>query len=125
MSAKLFVPPPPPVSVMPPAVMSCPLLLTMRDLRLTAILPIAGAVFFAVFFGTLLKKKRAEAALEFPVSETLHDENIAFVQSLRPWIVAAAILLIVAYTMPFVELAQAKYEGAPPYSPSSPVAQSR
>jgi cytochrome c oxidase subunit 1 len=85
---------------------------------------LAMVLFFVVFFGTMLKKKTAEGALEFPISEPLHDENIAMVQSLRPWIIVAAVLLIVAYTMPFVELAQAKYEGAPRYLPSNPVAQS-
>ena len=34
-------------------------------------------------------------------------------------------LLIVSYTGPFLELARAKYEGAPPYSPASPVAEKR
>lgn len=83
----------------------------------------AMVLFFIVFFATLLKKKVTEGALEFPVSEPLHDENVPAVQSLTPWIVAAALLLIVAYTMPFVELAKAKYEGAPPYDPASPRAQ--
>jgi hypothetical protein len=45
------------------------------------------------------------------------------VQSFGPWLLAAAVLLVIAYTMPFVDLAKAKYEGAPPYIPSSPVAQ--
>ncbi|HET8797654.1 MAG TPA: cbb3-type cytochrome c oxidase subunit I [Thermoanaerobaculia bacterium] len=86
---------------------------------------VAMVAFFAVFFGTLLKKKQREGALELPVSEPLHDENVPAVQSLRPWIIGAVILLIVAYTMPFVELARGKYEGAPPYSPSSPIAESQ
>jgi cytochrome c oxidase subunit 1 len=85
----------------------------------------ATLLYFIVFFGTLLKKKTAEGSLEFPVSEPYHDEDVASVQNLRPWLVAAAILLIVAYTMPFVELAKGKYEGAPPYDPGSPVAQVR
>jgi hypothetical protein len=47
------------------------------------------------------------------------------VQSLRPWLVGAVILLVVAYTVPFLELARGRYEGAPPYAPDSPVAQTR
>jgi cytochrome c oxidase subunit 1 len=79
-------------------------------------------LFFVIFFGTLLRKKTSEGALEFPVTTVYHDEDVVAVQSLRPWLVATVILLIVAYTMPFVELAKARYEGAPRYSPASPVA---
>jgi len=89
------------------------------------IMVIAMLLYFAVFFGTLLSKKSAAPMLEFPVSEPYHDEDVAAVQNLRPWLVAAVILLIVAYTMPFVELARGKYEGAPAYDPGSPIAQVR
>jgi len=82
-------------------------------------------LYFVIFFGTLLRKKSSAGALAFPVTTPYHDEDVAAVQSIRPWLVAAVILLIVAYTMPFVELARARYEGAPPYSPASPVASRR
>ncbi|MGZ5494662.1 MAG: cbb3-type cytochrome c oxidase subunit I, partial [Thermoanaerobaculia bacterium] len=82
----------------------------------------AAVLYFLVFFGTLLHAKTAESALEFPVSEPYHDEDIVAVQSFRPWLIAAIVLLLIAYTAPFVELARGRYEGAPPYSPSSPVA---
>ena len=90
-----------------------------------AIMFIAMLLYFAVFFATLLRKKTSEGALELPTSEALHDEDVPALQSLRPWIIAAVILLIVAYGPPFYELARGRYEGAPPYSPSSPVPQSR
>ena len=86
---------------------------------------VAMVLYFIVFAATLLRKKTSEGALDLPVSEALHDENVPMVQSLRPWIIAAILLLIVAYTAPFVELARAKYEGAPPYRPSNPVAQAK
>jgi cytochrome c oxidase subunit 1 len=79
---------------------------------------IAMACYFIVFFATLSRKRTMAPALDLPSSEPLHDENVPAVQNLRPWIVAAVILLIVAYTIPFVELARGKYEGAPPYTPS-------
>ena len=79
---------------------------------------LAMACYFVVFFATLLRKKTMAPALELPSSEPLHDENVPAVQTLRPWLVAAAILLVVAYTIPFLELAQGKYEGSPPYTPS-------
>jgi cytochrome c oxidase subunit 1 len=85
----------------------------------------AMVLFFIVFFATMLRKKTKESVLDLPVSEPLHDEDVPAVQSFRPWLVAAAILLIVAYTAPFLELAKANYKGAPPYDPASPVAESR
>ncbi|HEX3109942.1 MAG TPA: cbb3-type cytochrome c oxidase subunit I [Thermoanaerobaculia bacterium] len=84
---------------------------------------IAMLLFFVVFFATLLRKRTAEPVLDLPTSELIHDENVPAVQSFGPWLVAAAVLLVIAYTMPFVDLAKAKYEGAPTYIPSSPVAQ--
>lgn len=84
---------------------------------------IAMLLFFAVFFATLLRKRTAEPVLELPTSGVYHDEDVPAVQRFAPWLVAAAILLVVAYTIPFVELAKGRYEGAPPYSPSSPVPQ--
>ena len=85
----------------------------------------AMLLYFAVFFATLLRRRTGDGALEIPVSEPLHDEDVPAVQSFRPWIVAAVILLFVAYTVPFLDIARAKYEGAPPYSPDRPVAQRR
>jgi cytochrome c oxidase subunit 1 len=83
---------------------------------------VAMLLYFLVFFGTLLRKKTLEGRLELPVSEPYHDEDIRAVQSLRPWLVAAVILLIVAYTAPFMQLARGQYPGAPPYRPENPVA---
>ena len=85
----------------------------------------AMLLYFAVFLGTLLRSRTSEPALELSVSEAYHDEDVPAVQSFRPWIVAAILLLVLAYTVPFVELARGRYEGAPPCSPASPVAQSR
>jgi cytochrome c oxidase subunit I len=86
---------------------------------------LAMLLYFVVFFATMFGKKTTQPALELPHSEPYHDEDVAAVQNLRPWIVAAVILLIVAYAPPFIELARGRYEGAPPYSPASPVAESR
>ena len=90
-----------------------------------AIMFAAMLLYFAIFFATMLRKKVAEGALELPSSEVLHDEEVAAVQSLRPWLVAAFILLVVAYGPPLYELARGGYAGAPPYAPDSPMAQTR
>ena len=83
----------------------------------------AMVCFFVVFFATLLRKKTTAGALNLPSSEPYHDENVPAVRHLRPWIVAAVLLVIIAYTMPFIEIARGKYEGAPAYTPDRPVAQ--
>ena len=84
---------------------------------------LAAVLFFIIFFGTLFSKKRTAGALELPYSELVHDEDVPAVQSFRPWLVGAVILLAVAYTGPFIELAQQHFPGSPPYIPSSPLAQ--
>lgn len=86
---------------------------------------LAMVLYFVVFFATLFRARSAEPVLDLPVSVALHDEDVAAVKNFTPWVVAALILIVVAYTMPFVELAQGRYEGAPGYSPSSPVAQTQ
>lgn len=79
-------------------------------------------LYFVIFFATMLRRKTARPVLDFPVSEALNDEDVAAVRSFRPWLVAAAILLIVAYTMPFLDIARERYQGARAYTPDSPVA---
>lgn len=84
---------------------------------------IAMLLFFAVFFATLFRARSTDPVLDMPVSEALHDEDFAAMRNFTPWVVAAVLLVIVAYTVPFMDLAKAKYEGAPAYSPASPVSQ--
>jgi cytochrome c oxidase subunit 1 len=90
-----------------------------------AIMFLAMLLYFVVFFATLLGKKVDAPGLEMPVSEPYHDEDVRGVQRLTPWLAGAVLLLILAYTIPFLNLFRDKYEGAPPYSPASPVAQSK
>jgi cytochrome c oxidase subunit 1 len=85
----------------------------------------AMALFFLVFFATLLGKRAGEPALEMPVSEPYHDEDVRGVQRLTPWLAGAVLLLILAYTMPFVTIFRDGYEGAPAYSPASPLPQAK
>ena len=82
-------------------------------------------LYFVIFVATLLKKKTSPGLLELTTSEAYHDEDVVAVQSLRPWLVATVLLLVLAYTVPFIELARGRYEGAQPFDPGSPVAQSR
>jgi len=84
------------------------------------IMTVAALMFFIVFFATLLGKARKEGALELIESEPYHDEHVPAVQKFTPWIVAAVLLLIIAYAPPIVQTLRSNFPGARPYSPDSP-----
>ncbi len=86
------------------------------------IMSVAMLMFFVVFFATLLRRSSGASVLDLMASEPLHDEDVPLVQRIRPWVFAAVILIVVAYTVPFLDLARAQYQGAPAYAPGSPVA---
>src|SRR5579863_4811633 len=52
------------------------------------IMTISGLLYFIVFFGTVFSKKRTTGVLEFPETESYHDEKrIRFFDSFKPWLV--------------------------------------
>lgn len=84
------------------------------------IMTLAALMFFIVFFATLFGRAHKEGALELIESEPYHDEHVPAVQKFTPWIVAAALLLIIAYAPPIVQTLRSNFPGARPYSPDSP-----
>jgi cytochrome c oxidase subunit 1 len=85
------------------------------------IMTIAAVIFFVIFFATLFGKPARKGALELIVSEPYHDERVPAVQSFTPWLVGAALLLVVAYAPPITQTVRSHFTGAPAYSPDSPV----
>jgi len=77
--------------------------------------------YFIVFFGTLFSSKTEDDRLDFPNAEPFHDENISWVQNFKPWLVATALVLAVAYTIPLLEVYKGTKKGAPAYSPDNPI----
>lgn len=78
--------------------------------------------FFIVFFRTLFAAKTEESTLDFPTAEAYHDESsIRFVKNFTPWVVAAIIIILFAYTPPIKEAVEFNREKAKPYHPSNPV----
>jgi cytochrome c oxidase subunit I len=84
------------------------------------IMTLAALMFFIVFFATLFGRAHKEGALELIESEPYHDEHVPAVQRFTPWIVAAVLLLIIAYAPPIVQTLRSNFPGARPYSPDSP-----
>lgn len=85
------------------------------------IMTLAALMFFIVFFATLFSRANKEGTLELIESEPYHDEHVPAVQRLTPWVVAAALLLVIAYAPPIVQTLRSNFPGARPYSPDSPV----
>ena len=85
------------------------------------IMTAAMAAFFIVFFATLLGSKERAPAVALPTSEAYHDGAGSFVLNFRPWVVAALVLLAIAYIPPIYEVVTGPTQSAPAYEPSSPV----
>lgn len=83
---------------------------------------IAGMLFIVVFFGTMFRKQNAEAVLTLPVSDAYHDEKrIPLFDKFKPWLVAMAIILAIAYTPAFLNVNKNAGPKAPAFNPDNPV----
>jgi cytochrome c oxidase subunit I len=86
-----------------------------------SIMTLAALMFFLVFFATLLGRSVRQRALELVTSEPYHDERVRAVQSFTPWLVGAALLLVIAYAPPIAQTLRSNFPGAPAYDPGSPL----
>jgi cytochrome c oxidase subunit 1 len=82
------------------------------------LMAVAALIFFLVFFATLFGKPVREGKLELITSEPYHDERVPAVQTFTPWIVGAALLLVIAYAPPITQTIRSGFPGAQPYSPN-------
>jgi cytochrome c oxidase subunit I len=95
---------------------------TMLGLAGGIIMFIAGMMFLVVFFGTMLRKKTEEGLLQFPESESLHNEKrIPLFDSFKPWLVTMAVILVVAYVPAFLDATKNPGPGAPRFTPDNPM----
>lgn len=86
------------------------------------IMTFAALLFFIVFFGTMLSKKKTEGSLSLPVTEILHDEKrIPLFDTFKPWLVMMAIIILLAYIPAFMNANNNPGPGAPPFTPDNPV----
>jgi cytochrome c oxidase subunit I len=83
---------------------------------------IASMLFIIVFFGTMLRRKNEEALLVLPVSEAYHNEKrIPLFDKFKPWLVAMAIILVIAYVPAFMNVNKNAGPKAPAFTPDNPV----
>jgi cytochrome c oxidase subunit 1 len=85
------------------------------------VMSVSMLFFFLVFFGTLFGKRESEPALTLPTAEAHHDGEARFAVNFAPWVVAAVVLLCIAYVPPLYEILTGPTQGAPAYDPASPV----
>jgi len=77
--------------------------------------------FFVVFFATLFGAKQREAAIRFPTAVAYHNEDLGLVRNFKPWVLAAIVLLVIAYVPPIWEAVAGPVQRMPGYTPASPV----
>jgi cytochrome c oxidase subunit I len=87
------------------------------------IMTMAMVIYFVIFFATAFSKREFEPKLSLPTSDVYHNEEIAWVRSMKPWLVASAVALLFAYVPPFYGIYQAQITGAPAFGPDSPISQ--
>jgi len=85
------------------------------------IMTLAMVAYFLVFFATALRSRRVEPAADFPLSEAYHDEPLGALSNLRPWVITAIVLIIIAYVPMVRDVMRGTFSNAPGYEPHNPV----
>lgn len=82
---------------------------------------IAMAIYFLVFFSTLMSQKSREEVLEFPLSEAYHNEKPGIFANFKPWVTAAIILIVLSYTPVLYDVVRSTASNAPAFDPHLPI----
>lgn len=95
---------------------------SMLGLAGGGIMFIAGFLYFIVFFGTFFSKKSFKPLIDFPVSETYHEEKrVPIFDNFKPWLVIMSVIVFMAYLPAIMDALNNNGKKAPPYLPSNPV----
>ncbi|MFI5154218.1 MAG: cbb3-type cytochrome c oxidase subunit I [Chitinophagales bacterium] len=85
------------------------------------IMTIAALLYFLVFFGTVFSRKKYPEALDFPVSESYHEEGrIGLFDSFRPWVIIMVVVLLIAYIPAIRDVMKNAGPPAPTFTPANP-----
>lgn len=83
---------------------------------------LAVAVFIVVFFATVFAKTSEETSeITFPITEAYHNEEPRYVRNFKGWVIAALILITIAYVPVIYDVLRSTYADSPPYSPDNPI----
>ncbi|MBV8253143.1 MAG: cbb3-type cytochrome c oxidase subunit I [Chitinophaga sp.] len=94
---------------------------SMLGLAGGGIMFVAGLLYFIVFFGTFFSKRTAAPVIDFPVSETLHEEKrIPIFDTFKPWLAMMGIILFLTYLPAISDALNNTGKKAPPYLPTDP-----
>jgi cytochrome c oxidase subunit 1 len=85
------------------------------------IMTVAMLAFFIVLFATLAGARAAAPALALPAAAAYHDEELGAVRNFTPWVVAAVVLLVIAYVPPIYSVVTGPTQTVPAFDPSSPL----
>lgn len=88
------------------------------------IMGLAILLYFIVLIRSLAASQSAALApdpFSIPLSEAYHNENVPALRNFAPWITAAVLLIVVAYSVPITDIVKSKYKLAPGYAPDSPI----
>lgn len=82
---------------------------------------VAGMIYLVVFFGTMLRSRKAEPLLELPVSEAHHDERrVPLFDTFRPWIITMVVIILIAYIPALTNVLKNTGPKAPGFTPDNP-----
>lgn len=88
------------------------------------IMGLAILLYFVVLIRTLAGSRAVALEREpfsVPLSEVYHNENIPTVRNFCTWIIAAVLLIVIAYYPPIHDSMNSNFKLAPGYRPDSPV----
>ena len=87
------------------------------------IMALAVLVYFVVLIASLIGAPETSAApFQMPMSEPLHDEDIAAVRNFTPWVAAAVLAVVLAYYPPINDIMKSHFKPVPGFHPDSPIA---
>lgn len=87
------------------------------------IMTIGMVIYFYVLVRSLLAKSESQNEIDFslPLSEPFHDEDVGIVKKLKPWIIGAVLMAILAYAPPIYQILRDGNPGGQAFTPDSPI----
>lgn len=85
------------------------------------IMTLAIVLFFYVLIRSLLGNRDPNSKFELPLAEPYHDEDVAVVKVLKPWIFAAVLMAVMAYAPPIYQILRDGNPGGARFTPDNPI----